>query len=239
MCAILSGYVSGGFYVTKRVKRSAWTSKDLLPDRLFSASGCICTFVPDTWCIEWAQKPHTEDTHRAFNLTTDQLHGLTGWVTPRLGESIGWPNVCFSLDVAREMVGSYLGQAEPVVVFELGLHRALVGAFGEAAEPPPPQPGFAPLGRAGVYEAVLKETRLAQGGTPLGFEPLQFDRAPGCSWLCNGLEAVAHDELGIAPNAYGFIDTFEQARVVVDHISRDDVPSEPGLWVPWLVLEHT
>jgi hypothetical protein len=160
-------------------------------------------------------------------------------VTSRLDESIGWPNVCFTLDVAREIVGLFLGQAEGVVVFELGLHRTLVDAFCEAAEPPPPQPGFAPWGRCGVAEAILKDTPLTQGGTLLGFEPLQFDRAPGCSWLCNGLEAVARDDLGITPNAGGFIDTFEKASMVVDHISKDDVPSEPGLWLPWLVIDHT
>ena len=72
----------------------------------------------------------------------------------------------------------------------------------------------------------------------LGFEPLVFNGGLSCSWLCNGLETTVAEQLGIRPNASGLISTFEEACRCVEFISRDEIGAEPGLWLPWLVIEH-
>lgn len=75
-------------------------------------------------------------------------------------------------------------------------------------------------------------------GVLIGFEPLLSDGMIPCSWLCNGLETVVAERLHVLPNSNGLIDTFDDAVTIVSHIARDDVDAEPGLWLPWLIVEH-
>lgn len=234
-------YLTAGFFITKRVKRPTYCSGDLLPDYLLSASPCLGTFIPDTWCIAW-----TGDTPEfrwekaaAFGLTEDDLKLLTQFVTPRIEESFKWPNVCSSLAAARELVHGFLAAQPDIVIFELALPQQYADEFRLAAEPPPPQEGFAPWGRQGVHEMILKGQPILGTGNPLGFEPLVFEYSLSCSWLCNGLEVIVHRDLGIAPNPFGFIGSLTEAVRCVAHISREDVGAEPGLWLPWLIVDHT
>lgn len=234
-------FLSAGFFITKRVHRSSYNSPDLLPENLLSASECICTFVPDTWCVAWTgDTPELRwEKAKVFALDPEALARLTDHVTSRFEVSFGWPNVCFSLAAAREIVQGLLTDRKDVVVFELGLHKQFMEAFLKAAEPPPSPPGHAPMGRQGVLEMILKELPLAAGGIPLGFEPLVFYYSLSDSWLCNGLETVFHDRLGLTPNAQGFIASLEEALRGVELLWEGKVAAEPGLWLPWLILDHT
>ncbi|HEU5171320.1 MAG TPA: hypothetical protein VFU46_12320 [Gemmatimonadales bacterium] len=76
-------------------------------------------------------------------------------------------------------------------------------------------------------------------GRRLGFEPLVFYHALGCSWLCNGLDRLVARDVGIRPNASGLLADADEAHRAVEYISRDDVGAEPGLWLPWLLVEHS
>ncbi|MEZ6069302.1 MAG: hypothetical protein R3C10_03315 [Pirellulales bacterium] len=175
---------------------------------------------------------------QAFALDADALAKLAAWVTPQFGSSIGWPNVIFNYDVAVQLVERFLDRLPDVKVLELALHNSLTEKFCTEAEPPPQQPGFAPQGRQGVHEAILEGQPPTEGGHVLGFEPVVFDYSLSCSWLCNGLEKLVAEHLGIRPNSSGFVGEFEDACSCVDYISRDDVGAEPGLWLPWLIIEH-
>ena len=236
----LSDFLSAGFLVTREVERPPYLSADLLPSVLVSASSCIAAFAPDTWCIEWTQdtpERRTEDAE-AFGLNSGMMRELTAWVTPQFDKTIHWPNVISNLDTANELVERFLVALGDVRVLELALHVTMVNDFCREAEPPPQKPGFAPNGRQGVHEMLLKGN-APRSGTILGFEPLVFDYSLSCSWLCNGLETVTKEALRIEPNEYGLLASFEDAGRCTDHISRDDVGAEPGLWLPWLLVDHT
>jgi hypothetical protein len=152
------------------------------------------------------------------------------------GGRYGWPNVCFTLQAAAVM--QRLAPATDLIVLELALGREHVAAFVAASIPPASLPGHAAFGEAGVRTGIRRDVAPTGGGHPLGFEPLVFDYALGCSWLCNGLESAAAQELGIHPNDAGLIPSADQAARVVGYISRPDVGAEPGLWLPWLLIEH-
>ncbi len=47
------------------------------------------------------------------------------------------------------------------------------------------------------------------------------------------------DDLNIAPNVSGFLETYEDAVQCVQHISSPEVGAEPGLWLPWLVVRYS
>ena len=237
----LSDFISAGFFITREVDRPDYLSTDLLPDRLVSASGCICSCMPDTWCIEWtqdSQEARLEDA-AAFGLASEELSVIIDWVTPRFGESIRWPNIISELATAQELFQRFLDKVLGVRILELCLHQSMVQEFCTLAEPPPPEPGFAPVGRLGVHEILLEKRPPASGGMVLGFEPLVFDYMLSCSWLCNSLEKELAKALGIKPNQHGLLNSLSEATKGVDHISRDDVGAEPGLWLPWLLIDHT
>ncbi len=236
----LSGYLSAGYFLTKRVSRPSWASPDLLPEKILSVSESICTIIPDTWCIEWTgdSTDRREAKAQEFTLSSDALKSMTSWITERLQSKIGWPGVCYSLETVQTLAQQFLSHDSDIVMIGLGLHEQYRDVLCRAAEPPP-IPGYSPIGRQGVHEAILKGKRMVPGGKPLGFEPLVFNYSLSDSWLSNGLEVLVHDQLGIVPNTHGFLDDFEVASRCVEYISRDDVGAEPGLWLPWLLVEYT
>lgn len=233
-------FISAGFLVTREIKRPPFVSDKLLPVDLYSASRCMAPFAPDTWCIEWTQDSQERRRKKAerFDLSPDDLEKLTAWITSRVGTSMRWPNVIMDSDTTRELVDLFLGGLTNLKVIELGLHRDLVDPFCQEAEPHQ-KPGFAPMGRQGVHEVILAGNLITPGGKVLGYEPLVFDHSLLCSWLCNGLETMVERSLGIKPNQYGLIGNFEDAMRSVTYISQENVPAEPGLWLPWLIVDQT
>lgn len=237
----LSEFISAGFIITRPVPRPSYVSADLLPEQIISASGCIATFIPDTWCIEWTQDTSENRSEEAKNFGLDDsgLADVTKWVTPKFSDTIFWPNIVIDIHVALRLVETFLGTLPDVRLLEFALHKSQTNEFCLVAEPPPQQPGFAPNGRQGVHEAILKDKSSSRDGYVLGFEPLVFWYSLSCSWLCNSLDTVVAEHLNVRPNQYGFIETFADACRCVEYISRDDVGAEPGLWLPWLLLDHS
>lgn len=237
----LENFVSAGFLVTRAVARPSYVSAELLPDQLVSASGCIASFIPDTWCIEWTQDTLESRTVEAnsFALDSSALVRVIKWTTRRFGKSIRWPNVIMDIDTAKQLMHQFLKNLPDVKVLQLALHESMTELFCREAEPPPQKPGYAPVGHQGVHEAILRADPPTQGGNVLGFEPLVFNGSLSCSWLCNSLDTVVAETLDIRPNQHGLIQTIDEARKCIEYISRDDVGAEPGLWLPWLIVDHT
>jgi hypothetical protein len=238
----LDSFRSAGFLVTRRFPRPEYSAADLLPALMVSASSDLATFIPDDWCIAWCGVA-PEDRRAAaarLGIPPDRVDGVVATVTSRIAaaERYGWPNISYTLEAAWEMVR--VGAPEGgLTVLELGLAMVDVPALLEASTPPEPQPGAAPVGEPGVRIALRRDLPVLASGRPLGFEPLCFNTTLGCSWLCNGLEVPVAHELGIRPNGVGLLSDSEEARRAVAYISRDDVGAEPGLWLPWLLLEHS
>jgi hypothetical protein len=123
-----------------------------------------------------------------------------------------------------------------VVLLGLGLHESLVDGFLAAARPPERMPGYAPAGESGVYECVKARTAVSDAGVAAGFELLAADGGLlNCSWLCNGLDTVCAEALGVRTNSRGFVPTYTAALRCAEYIASDEVGAEPGLWLPWLV----
>ncbi|MGC4068432.1 MAG: hypothetical protein QM784_28055 [Polyangiaceae bacterium] len=74
---------------------------------------------------------------------------------------------------------------------------------------------------------------------PLGFEVL------GANWggsfhtfSCNSLEQQFSENIGIAFNQDGLIDTYEDALKASEYTNRDDVGAEPVAWYPFRLDEY-
>jgi hypothetical protein len=49
---------------------------------------------------------------------------------------------------------------------------------------------------------------------------------------------VVSQALGIRPGAYGLVAGGAAARAAAAYCARDDVGAEPGLWLPWQIVEY-
>ena len=236
-------YVCGGYAVIKADPRPDRLDGPLLPAKFLSASGCLCSSIPETWAIRWTSMTDEVRLEGAaeFGLDADGLEALMTWTDEAWADQrLRWNNVLSSPAVAREVVTRFVPDCPDLYIIGLGLPRPRAERFPT----PPPETGdtgqCCKMGLPGVYETLALRQPLADGGQPLGFELLGYmeDATPPCSWLCNSLHQPVAEALNIRPNAAGFIDTEADAEKVADHCNRDDVPSEPVVWHPWLIVEY-
>lgn len=74
-------YLSAGYYVARLSERAAHMSPELFPDKVLSASECLCDFFPNAWAIAWASATDEERLKRAsaFGLSSSDLPGVIEW----------------------------------------------------------------------------------------------------------------------------------------------------------------
>jgi hypothetical protein len=234
--------VSGGFYVARLSSRTEYMSPALIPDKVLSASHCICRFFPDAWAIEWTSENVEEKLTKAsaFGVSAIDLPTVVTWATESFSTAFGWPNVFYTLEAAQEARERFLPHDSEIVIFGLGLHRSDVEAFLRAAKPEPASRACAPVGESGVFQCVSRGDKLVPGGDVAGFELLVSDFGMlACSWLCNGLEKECAKQLGVTTNRHGFVQSYGDASRCAEFISREETPAEPGLWLPWLVTVYS
>lgn len=239
----MNDYVSGGYYLARFAERHDYMSQDLIPERVLSASSEICKFFPDAWAIEWSNDNAEERSEKAaeFGISQSSLPKVVAWATKSFGKAFGWPSSFYTLEAAREAHTAFIPQGRDIVLFGLGLHESKTVEFLDAARPSPQKPGFAPEGESGVFQCISKRERMAAGGDVVGFEPVAtLYGALSGSWLHYGLEKDCIEELGIAPNRRGFIESYQDALRCVELISqiKERGRWNPGLWLPWLIAVY-
>lgn len=240
MDRIQEDYVSAGFFLTRKFQRPTqeglpFFNPKLLPEYLVSASRCIAPCLPDYWTYTWAARDPKKRKEKllAMGLTEDALEPLSEWVSSRLDAHIAWPTPILDIDTAEELAQAFFPLENMPLIIELALHRSLLREFRAEAPPTASHPG-----RQKTYGAIERHRPPHSRGQRLGFEPLDLeDDGISHSWLCNALETEIHQELDIRPNANGLIETFEEALRCVEYIDRPESGAEPGLWLPWLLLD--
>lgn len=237
----LTNYISAGYFISVPVARPGFVDSKLMPERFLSLSGCLSDFFPGAWILEWCGTGEPERTRIATNLGMDaaQQRLATAELDDALDDTFGWESVIFSLETARAYRKRYFSAASDAKIFGAALHRDLVAEFVKTGTPPPPKSGESPVAMHGTVHAVSRDLAPAAGGTMLGFEPMAFDQGQlTCSWLCNGLEKVCAEKLQILPNAKGYLEDEQEAARCVELIEADETEAEPGLWMPWLLIEY-
>ena len=80
---------------------------------------------------------------------------------------------------------------------------------------------------------------LEPGGSVVGFEPMSYEYGLEHSWICNGLETHAHSRLGVRPDPEtGLLPSYHDGSMVAELVNGDQIGSEPGIWLPWLVVRY-
>jgi hypothetical protein len=225
-------FISGGFLLMRPDRTQRHSA---LSDLVVSICSCWSEFLPDTWCLAWAEDGRrAQDEHcRRFGLNFGEYHELSALATAGFDSRFGWSNVIFDLDVALDLQRRY-GRSRQFRLFEIGLHESDVSRFVEVATPPPQQPGYAPNGEAGALTQLKRSRRMSSEGRVLGFEPLSFFLAMGHSWYCAGLQDDLAKE-GILPNASGLIEDHATAESIVLRLASGDLSGEPEPYFPWRI----
>src|SRR5262249_28530631 len=126
-----------------------------------------------------------------------------------------------------------------LAVIGIGLPEQYRTAFVSHSTPPPPQPGFSPVGKSGYLLAIESSRVLPSEVTILGYEPInvaygQIDH----SWLCNHLELYAADNLRIRPGSTGLLQSLSEAPRCCEAFEEPQIGAEPGPWFPWLLARY-
>jgi len=232
--------LAAGFLLSRPLTRPEWFTGELLPDRMLSASPCICPQFPGEYAISWcsAEPGDRASGFDEIGIPSELRDEALEWATRSFEVLFGWPGVFFTLEAAQAAHSRFFAQGD-VAVLGLGLPGRYREEFLIEATPPPPKAGFAPTGESGWLKVIRAGKSLPAGGTPLGFELLSAESGLlGHSWLCNGLERIFAERYGVRPNAAGFIESLEDAVLSSAAIETDDLGAEPGPWFPWLIVRY-
>ncbi len=222
-------YVSGGYFLTRlAVRDDRFMSRELLPPTFATLSDCFTDFAFDFWWNdENAARAH------AFGVAEDRIPDLISWYLHEFDHRLGAPNVAYSIAVIAEFIAEFVEDRTDLVVLGCGVsedHREHL--LAECRTP-------AEFGEYGVFNMLERRQALEGNGNTLGFEIMSYEYGLEHSWVCNSLESEVHSRLGIAPNpTTGLLDSYEEAVAAANYINSDGVGAEPGLWLPWLVVEY-
>jgi hypothetical protein len=224
----MAAYLAGPFFLMKPTGE--------LPAGVLTVSHCLATVAPDTWAIDWVSVTDTDRAEAAARceIADERVSAAIEWATERFGVAIGWSHALLDLDAAREFRRLFLPPTFQLL--QIGLPEGALSSFLALSAPPPQQPGYAPVGASGAYEAVVKKTVLS-AGERRGHEVLGYDRYGGGfhSSRCHSFEQDLA-ALGASLNRWGLIDDAEAARRCAEYAGGKGTCADG--WHPWLIVEH-
>lgn len=222
-------HVAGGFVLVEATDRREWMDPELVPGVLWSPSDCLCTVLPDCGATEkdWpACAP--ADVETLARLGVDRA-AYRSWVGDAVAAGrLGWWNILQDVDCARRFAARFLTAADRPKL--LGIALPPGEPFEHEAEQRPP--------RSGVEIALDRRAALPAGGVPLGYEVLGSEAGSFHSFLCNSLERLYAERLGIRLNEHAKIPSLADARRAAELTRSDEVGAEPVDWRPWLIVEY-
>jgi hypothetical protein len=224
----MKDYISGGYYVVKTIPRPNDLS-DILPDTILTMSKCFSPVMRDIVQLQWDEYENVSvaiaEEAIEFRIPQDQIADLVRWVKGRHNTSYF---VFTELTDPLELLSRFITDGSAHVV-GIGLHTSLLESF-KSQQSKDVNNGL------GLVELVEEKRPLAEGGVPLGYEPLGFEGTSFHSWLCHYAPNEVQKRFGIRPNRLGLIDKFEDACQVNEYLL--ETGAEPAIWEPWLLIEY-
>ena len=206
-----------------------------------TVSACLAHIVPDAWTIEWAKVDESERLARAaeFGIDAQHLPDAIRWATDHFdGGGFAWPNLFLNAAAARDFRRRFV--TATVRLLQMSLPEQSLESFLALTTPPPQQPGYAPVGPIGVYEALARRSVSTDLAERRGYEVLGFDGAAGFdSFRCNALEGDFERLFGVQFNQWGLINDWADAARCAEFANSPEVSTCALAWHPWLVLEHS
>lgn len=224
-------FIAGGFLIVKTVPRAEWMSRELLPSHICSVSHCISPQFPSSSVIEWTHdtKEDRREYFTQMGVPLSREAQAIKWGTDNFDKLFGWPGVFYDLASAQATKAEFFGDDKSISVLGLGLPEECIEDFIKVA-----------VSQSGYLDVIKKNEVLPSGGELLGFELMVTDFGGlSHSWICNSLEQHCFSVLEIRPASNGFLPDLETAKRCNAEISKEEVGSEPGLWLPWAIVRYS
>jgi hypothetical protein len=192
-------------------------------------SSCFTTVLTDIIQLQWDDYEKVTDAvmeeAEEFGIPTSRMAELVSWAkTQNNSNYLVYSDVAPALELLDRFVTNPATR-----VVGIGLHQTLLELF-QSQLSKDVNKGL------GLLELVNEQRPPADGGRPVGFEPLGFEGTKFHSWLCHYAPDEVYKRFGIRPNHFGLIDRLEDARKANDYLL--ETGAEPAIWVPWLVLDY-
>jgi hypothetical protein len=241
----LRDYTAGGYFITKYAHRKNRISSELLPERLVSLSSCISNLLP----VFYGWKPEIDQQYALdFGIAHEKLSSYSSWSNRNRKAEIGYPDIFYSLEAAREFITEYLPSRDDLLLLGVGLHNTLVKPFLKDNKPQIAlnvKPDFYerweldPAEQFGMDRLFSLQQPLPPGGVSLGFDVVCYDKQFVCSWLCLVLEYELDEKFGIRVNSSGLFNTFDEAKIAHSlALSGEDIPYYPFLVVQYNTFQN-
>ena len=225
----MTEYVSGGYYLLKLIPRPSGVS-EILPEHLLTVSNCFTTVLTDIIQLQWNEYESVKETiaeeASEFGIPQGEVAELVRWAKAQHNSNyLVYADVAPALDLLDRFI------TDPTArVVGIALHQSLLESF-QSQVSKDINKGL------GLLELVNEQRPPANGGNPVGFEPLGFEGTKFHSWLCHYAPDEAYKRFGVRPNHLGLIDKLEDARQVNDYLLQTG--AEPAIWEPWRILDYT
>lgn len=220
-----SDLLSCGYLLTKRRPESARPPPySICPEE--------ASFFPDSWSFSWTKDSADERARnaRALGIPEVAVGGLERWSDAQFSHAFGWPNIFYSEQSARDARTQLLADVPDIVILGVGADRDSAEGLLSALTPPPPTTGFGRVGAGGLFQCLSRRHPMSSGGTFLGFDIVRTMFGILCDPWRQGFDG---DDSRL--NAFGFLDSLEEARKVAEFVSNRR-PEAPREWFPWAVV---
>jgi hypothetical protein len=226
-------HIIAGYLIIEPAALPSWKTDKRLPEKLITASDCLCSIHPGNWGVSWAsQEKVVQDIKKRAGISDAELKRIQAEVDDLLNRvEYGFPNVFMSVERAFEFKERYLKKIETQII-RLSLPETY---FEEALEKLKPQEE---LMETGFFARLKRREPETNEGDFLGYEVLCWDTSSFHSFICNGLEKDYEEKLGLSLNSHGFFDDLESAKKATEYTRGDGVGAEPGYWAPFKLAKE-
>jgi len=205
--------------------------------RVFTCSTCINVSPLDYWSYSWTTKNNEgiDKIKEEFQLDDEKITSIRVWIDRAFEEKrIGWPNVFFELETAREYSQTFFSHL---------LEKRIYGVYFSEPETTDLLAEFDPkkvdYGSIGLFDGLQKRVpeSLSSGETFIGFDIIGIE----CSgdfhtFHCHDISKDLTGRFDLKLNDYGLFEDSENWKSVTNYMNDEKNGFEP---VPWFVCKTT
>jgi hypothetical protein len=237
-------YISGGYFVTREIEIPTYNrwlrdvcgaTEDLVPTRIISIA---FDGAADPPLFDWVGV--LGEDYDLFGVHPELMAEKNAWANERYNTEIGYPNVFYKLETAREYVQRFTKKLAHIHIVGIGLHKDFLPRVEEAERLQPERKADNGATIAGLADSgfgrALSFAQPCIPGEILGFDIICWFYNIDRTWHSNGLAVDGFEKFNFRPNQYGLIDNKTDA----DNLGRyaDEIQPESGVWLPVLVTRY-
>lgn len=228
-------FISGGYFFTQGKNPPEWANLELLPQTLWSVSSVISDdMFPDSWVFSWGGDRDDRDKtyfQKQLGMDISSFSEMQSFFDELYEQKkVGFPNIVYSLSLARELYKRYFWKVPNLKLLGLGLSETHIDEFATKMAFP------SQYLKSSLRYKVLQLEKLPDDGVSLGFDILGFDGAIFWAFITNNFETQFWQNLGIRLNSHGYIDSYDDAVIALEY-ARTHHPEE-GKWFLWKVIAY-